>query len=232
MPPIDAAALDGRNDLPHPDARAPIASPDLSSVPHSVAPLMGPGSHRVNTRESFMNMGTRRTLPGEDSCVSRKETNAERLRRLRAEAVAAGLCLECRKRRPRTGVKTCDVCIERSAQRDERYRAAGLCVCGRRPRKGLKMCALCRGHGSSSQRRVRRRKRAEGTCTHHGCNAPAMLDRTMCGVHLALNAQRTEDLHAERLAQGLCIMCGVPNPEATWRCALCRSWIAITRSAA
>jgi hypothetical protein len=39
--------------------------------------------------------------------------NADLLRRLRADAVARGLCMSCRARQPRAGVKTCNVCLDR-----------------------------------------------------------------------------------------------------------------------
>ena len=39
--------------------------------------------------------------------------NADLLRRLREDAVARGLCMSCRARQPRAGVKTCDVCLDR-----------------------------------------------------------------------------------------------------------------------
>jgi hypothetical protein len=43
--------------------------------------------------------------------------NADLLRRLRADAVARGLCMSCRARQPRAGVKTCDVCLDRKRDR-------------------------------------------------------------------------------------------------------------------
>lgn len=92
-------------------------------------------------------------------------TTAEGLRALRADAVARGLCLVCRCRFPRPGVKCCDACLskgyeykrgpgrtkelERQARSSKRNRdarlAAGLCCrCGRNPQfDGRTQCVLC-----------------------------------------------------------------------------------------
>jgi hypothetical protein len=44
----------------------------------------------------------------------RRETNAEKLRRLRADASLRGKCFTCRLRDVRAGARYCDVCIQRS----------------------------------------------------------------------------------------------------------------------
>lgn len=48
------------------------------------------------------------------------ETNAQRLRRLRAIAMSNGLCLECRCRRPDAGNRVCAVCIDSRSRRRAR----------------------------------------------------------------------------------------------------------------
>lgn len=94
------------------------------------------------------------------------ETNAQQLKRYRADATARGLCYVCRCRFPRPGVKTCDECLERvrkrkatakvrkserprrraqTARRLARLKAAGLCIaCGRVPPiDGYASCSVC-----------------------------------------------------------------------------------------
>lgn len=131
--------------------------------------------------------------------------NAQYLRELRAAAVAAGKCLQCRLRPARPGLKTCLVCAVRRRLREERYASAGLCKCGRKPRSGFKRCVKCRRQASASHKRVRRRRLAVGQCAWHGrcCEAPAMPGRRMCGVHLALSSLMQIDRYARDRSVGV-----------------------------
>lgn len=94
--------------------------------------------------------------------------NSELIKRLRADAVARGLCYTCRCRFPRPGVRNCDECLARGRRfahgpgrkkayarsarydrnRRERLRVAGLCThCGRRePCDGRTKCSVCLDH--------------------------------------------------------------------------------------
>ncbi len=148
-----------------------------------------------------------------------KMSNAEYQRHLRAEAVARGLCLECRKRTPPAGVKTCDTCRERRYARSADRRARGLCECGRAPDPGLKSCAACRE--SIAARRILERavRRSQGLCS--ACSEPALPGLASCERHLRRVAGNVRRLYRERLAKGNCIVCDQPNPRGTWRCEAC-----------
>jgi hypothetical protein len=106
-------------------------------------------------------------------------SNAERLRFLRADAVGRGLCLGCRCRKPRDGVKTCDVCLQRVKDRIEENRLIGKCDCGRRPVPGLTQCRRCKDINALSEKRSRKRWIDSGVCPR--CRtAPLATGRRAC----------------------------------------------------
>ena len=96
-------------------------------------------------------------------------SNAERLRRLRADAVARGFCMTCWIRRPRLGVKTCDVCLDHGKAIVQARRARGGCSrCGAVLRGRIKLCRRCqKARRAFDQRRLQRRIVA-GECIQHG----------------------------------------------------------------
>lgn len=91
--------------------------------------------------------------------------NSELIKRLRADAVARGLCYTCRCRFPRPGVRNCDECLARGRRfahgpgrakarirtakatlgRTAARKAAGTCIrCGRRAAElGYSSCSVC-----------------------------------------------------------------------------------------
>ncbi len=75
-------------------------------------------------------------------------TNAEVIRKLRIEAVAAGRCQECRCRPARIGFKSCEVCTERRHKLSaERYVRKGKrcqdCGGALGERAGMQNCPDC-----------------------------------------------------------------------------------------
>lgn len=119
-----------------------------------------------------------------------KGSNAAYLKRLRAAAVARGLCYVCRCRVPRPGVRTCDDCLERgrrdkskgaglesrrrhgrasNARRRAKRAALGLCRCGRWQRlAGYAACSVCLDYTAEATRRSLRERNGstrEPSCT-------------------------------------------------------------------
>lgn len=156
-----------------------------------------------------------------DEGVGGRRSNAEVLRALRAAALTAGKCLECRARPARPGRRTCDECARRRKARRARYASIGLCGCGRRPRGEFALCAKCRSDQRKASRRQRRSHAASGLCIWRSCTAPAASGRAMCPAHLLENTRKSTALSYDRLARGECVRCGQRHPDPTWRCAKC-----------
>jgi hypothetical protein len=122
------------------------------------------------------------------------ETNAERLRRLRAEAVAKGLCYTCRCRPVRPGTRYCESCYanvkkNQTAAYTKRKRD-GLCpTCGGAKDRGKIRCADC----NEAERRLARARNdaryAAGICAY--CENPRAFDRRSCDACLAAAKART-----------------------------------------
>lgn len=106
-------------------------------------------------------------------------SNADRLRALRADAMKHGLCQECRCREPREGVKTCDVCLQRAADRTTEHRLRGRCDCGKRVVSGKAHCQRCIDALIRRDRLCKERRVAQGLCPQCGKSAPES-DRTRC----------------------------------------------------
>jgi hypothetical protein len=154
-----------------------------------------------------------------------RETNAEILRRLRAEAVARGDCMECRGRPAIAGRKHCRTCLDRQAARKARNRAEGRCACGRPTRHGRTACVACANSQARSGQRILERRRNNGLCMR--CGAwPALTDQTMCAVCSANNRVRSQKLTATRRDLGVCRECGKhppwDKPGPNGKRALCR----------
>lgn len=157
---------------------------------------------------------------------SARSRNAELIRRLRAEAVARGDCLECRCRPAATGRRTCTVCLEKHAERKKAYTAVGLCRCGRRPVTGLTTCAGCTERRDESIARRYWKRRLRGLCAAFGCARPARPGRACCESCAAAAVVRAVEWQAQNVLDGLCAVCRRPNPEPKWRCAECRADLA------
>ena len=83
------------------------------------------------------------------------------------------------------------------AERRARYRALGLCSCGRPPMEGRKRCSTCIASARPAGRKYQRRRRPHlkklGICVVCG-NRRAMPSRTYCGVC----AEADSDYHARK----------------------------------
>jgi hypothetical protein len=109
--------------------------------------------------------------------------NADMLRRLRADAVVQGFCMTCRVRRPRPGIKTCDVCLDRRKNAVRARRARGRCKCGAILRDRFRLCRRCRKARRAKDRRRQQRLIAAGRCLRHG-NVPAVPGHVYCALCL------------------------------------------------
>lgn len=146
----------------------------------------------------------------EQRAAGRASSNAKTLRRLREQAVAAGLCQQCRCRPQKPGCKTCEHCLEQRRERVSAYRAVGLCKCGRQPRAGLTFCDVCLERHSAWERRYRREHKANGVCTM--CAHPAEPGRTMCARHLESTVKRVAEVQRAYSDAGLCKCGKEPRP--------------------
>lgn len=155
-----------------------------------------------------------------------KETNAERLRRLRAVAVAKGLCYVCRCRAVRTGTRYCEDCIvSANTRRGETYAdrvARGVCPgCGGEPLPGLVLCVRHHARSLESRQRVYRRRVAAGLCAACGDCAPECgkkFCRPCLDGYAELMARREIDL----FIAGRCQRCGRKKRCAQVWCKACR----------
>ena len=145
-------------------------------------------------------------------------TNAETIRRLRAEAALRGDCYVCRCRPAKPGRRNCQVCIDRSnaasAAAEATWRKTGKCVrCGDRRLRGYLHCAAC-----NAKRIARARAKVErGTCARCGkAQAPG---HTLCEPCLAAMSVRAKERRADLIARGLCSVdgCGA-NLESASLC--------------
>lgn len=111
--------------------------------------------------------------------------NAQRVRELRAAAVASGLCQECRCRPTREARKTCQVCSDRRVARRRAREEAGLCRCGAQAEPGRKKCGPCADERSALSVLNTAVRASQGICAWQGgCDRPAAPDRRMCTDHL------------------------------------------------
>ena len=117
-----------------------------------------------------------------------KETNAELLRRLRAEAVADHLCYGCRLRPPNHGFKACEVCLAYKRRRLAKFKKRKLCKCGRRRQRSRRSCARCLERARASREKRRIEKRGARICPC--CSDPVAPGRAACEHHLGTQAAR------------------------------------------
>lgn len=140
-------------------------------------------------------------------------SNAASLRRLREAAVLDGFCGTCRLRRPREGIKTCDVCLGQEKKRRGASRALGHCRCGQvltDPR--FRQCEGCR---VSRRRRGRVREQAlivRGRCLRHPHTlvSPGHVYCELClEERAAVARKRTRDRRGAALRVRGCSICGL-----------------------
>lgn len=134
--------------------------------------------------------------------------NAERLRELRAKAVAEGRCQQCRARPAKPRCVTCQHCLDARKDRKKRNVSSGLCKCGRAPAEGTLACASCTEIASKRDQRRRARNIADGVCTtarSHGPVTPGTVVCEACRVR-ALGYSATN--YRQRVDLGLCAYIG------------------------
>jgi hypothetical protein len=156
-----------------------------------------------------------------------RRRNAETVQRLRADAVGRGFCMTCRIRRPRPGVKTCDVCLDRKRDRKravlQARRAQGRCKCGAVLRnRRFKQCPQCRKTARARRpadliRRLRADAVASGLCMTCRIRQPRPGVRT-CDVCLGHGKKVVQS----RRARGGCSRCGAVLHDRFKLCRRCR----------
>lgn len=122
------------------------------------------------------------------------ETNAQRLKRLRADAAARGLCYVRRLRHPRPGVRSCDDCLRRVKE----VQSKGRGLLGRRRR------------GARADARLTATRIAAGLCPRCGLRPPlagyracgACLDRNAAWARVSIRAMNGST------REPLCSVCG------------------------
>ncbi len=123
-----------------------------------------------------------------DRSKERSRSPYVKARRLRF--IASGVCAQCGKVPPATGILMCAGCREKSrrgCERRNRARAAEfLCVehrCNRRRVFGKQRCEKHLAESREQFKNLRRRRKAAGLCLH--CGDPVMPGRNHCLKHLA-----------------------------------------------
>lgn len=108
------------------------------------------------------------------------ETNAERLRRYRAAAVARGLCYSCRARPAKPGARYCTDCLARTREHQASiaYKRCQSCCVELRGRKAL-LCVDCTAKDTARFRRVYDARIADGMCGVCGRH-PRLENRARC----------------------------------------------------
>lgn len=96
---------------------------------------------------------------------------------------AAGLCKECGKCPPKTGLKKCASCAEKCCKamkkwkdkKTQEWRAAGKCTkCGATPKPGYAQCNKCVRKANEAQKR----RKAKGKCG--SCQSSAIKGESLC----------------------------------------------------
>lgn len=138
-------------------------------------------------------------------------TNAEKLRALRAEAIARGDCYVCRCRPAKLGRRNCQHCIDRARESRlkaaEAWRRAGLCPhCGKKPSPGRVHCDVHRLKANERNARKYHDAIERGLCTR--CKRRLAVDRIHC-VKCAAEWSAYVKARRERLiTEGRCTICG------------------------
>jgi hypothetical protein len=140
----------------------------------------------------------------------RGETNAETLRRARAEAVARGKCYTCRLRDVRPGTRYCDACIKRTADYKVKiaYKKCTRCGAELHGRDAL-LCTACMHKGTARNRRASDALVAAGICGRCGMQpvAPGHRQCVAC-----LDSMKDQALTRNRLN----------GARSRDRCSICR----------
>jgi hypothetical protein len=122
-------------------------------------------------------------------------SNALYLRDLRAKAREQGLCSTCRAREARTGLQTCQSCVDRGKAHRKRVKGK-LCreCCAKLPRSRLgkarcKRCAALQVAKRAAQSAI---QNLRGECARPSCRRSLHPGSTMCLPHLEHLRERAE----------------------------------------
>lgn len=142
--------------------------------------------------------------------------NAQTLKRLRAEAVAQGLCFVCRCRPVKPFTRYCLECLERSRTQKrkttKKRRNRRLCTaCGGPRPRGQRRCDRCNEIEAARERDRLGRRYREGICAR--CEAARLPDRTMCAMCLDGLRTRAQGDRGERSGRR-CSICRSPDHYA------------------
>lgn len=147
------------------------------------------------------------------------ESNAAYIRRLRAEAVAKGLCQQCRMRQAKQDCVTCQHCLDANRDRRLAYRGVDLCNCGRKPTPGLVTCKWCRERVAVWGVEHREQRVVKGICLM--CPDAAATDRKLCLKHLASRSAAALERRRSFIAIGICGQCQQADLESETLCIGC-----------
>lgn len=141
-----------------------------------------------------------------------RSANAILIARLRQEALAKGLCYECRARpRKNDSVKRCQVCLDRQVAKKKAYRNRFRCECSAPAAPGIFRCRRCNDrHRAAEARRIVERK-AQRLCIE--CEYPVeRADRVSCDACLRRIADNRTQWYRKTVnpvvAARHCTICG------------------------
>ena len=153
----------------------------------------------------------------------RKLTNAENLRRLRQEAVAKGLCYQCRCRPVKPSTRYCVECVANNRDYDNRRRKqrarSGLCTeCGTiLVDTKYKRCDACNREDSEAlARRI-----LSGKCA--SCRNDQVPGHTLCQECLDYQKAYEKQRREKRRAAGLCPICASRRAKPVPGRTMCRA---------
>ena len=138
--------------------------------------------------------------------------------KLRRERLAKiGLC-QCCGNKPARGTK-CNDCITRhSNTRNKRYQLCkrlGICIKCKKPSIGKILCIECQVQHTKYAKTARKKRIDIGICA--ACTKPAVLNKTLCQIHL----NRAKKRPSAQNAKGLCAKCNNPKPINRPACDAC-----------
>jgi hypothetical protein len=138
---------------------------------------------------------------GKSTCLSCLQIAKERAAARRADAAADGLCISCKKVKPRKGSSRCPACLEvnraDAARRAAARKEAGLCLCGAEPKEGCVLCQNCIDKRSEVTSEHYRRRKEAGLCYH--CDKPPEEGYVLCEYHREQNADYRLQLKIDAL---------------------------------
>ncbi len=135
-------------------------------------------------------------------------TNAEDIKRRRAEAKLRGDCSTCMSRPAKLGRLTCQSCLDATKAAKVELRAESRCDRCRRATGGTVRCSPC---SAAMHRRYTDRKKAAGKCVRPGCHWPSVPGLVHCMLCRERNRQAVRAWNRRN------------GPVEPRHCTLCRS---------